>query len=84
MTCLGFLNLTLNAIPTAILLLTKVEHIDWGYVPWGYMCGGAVLSLGNSFYCKATRFSIQFSAELWRRSSEPISAINWNASGNPN
>ncbi|CAD6193562.1 unnamed protein product [Caenorhabditis auriculariae] len=49
MTCLGFLNLFLNFIPPLVLYFTKVEKINFAYVPWWPMIGAAILSLMFNF-----------------------------------
>ena len=46
MTCLGFLNLTIDWIPALILALTGLETIHIAYAPWGPMIGAALLSMG--------------------------------------
>ncbi|CAJ0947110.1 unnamed protein product, partial [Mesorhabditis belari] len=48
MTCLGFLNLTINVIPAFVLAYT-VETLKWAYVPWGFIFGGAILALMFDF-----------------------------------
>lgn len=49
MTCLGFLNLTVNWIPALILALTGVETLHFAYAPWGPMIGAALLSMAFNF-----------------------------------
>ncbi|PIC33645.1 hypothetical protein B9Z55_013551 [Caenorhabditis nigoni] len=49
MTCLGFLNLTINWIPSLILALTGVETLHFAYAPWGPMVGAALLSMAFNF-----------------------------------
>ena len=45
MSGLGLLNTILNIIPTVILVWLKADRIDWDYVPWWALAGGAVLAL---------------------------------------
>ncbi|EFO87310.1 hypothetical protein CRE_19588 [Caenorhabditis remanei] len=49
MTCLGFLNLTINWVPALILALTGVETLHFAYAPWGPMLGAALLSMAFNF-----------------------------------
>lgn len=49
MTCLGFLNLTINWIPALILALTGAETLHFAYAPWGPMVGAALLSMAFNF-----------------------------------
>ncbi|EGT46643.1 hypothetical protein CAEBREN_30426, partial [Caenorhabditis brenneri] len=49
MTCLGFLNLTINWIPALVLALTGVETLKFAYAPWGPMVGAALLSMAFNF-----------------------------------
>ncbi|CAI4221553.1 unnamed protein product [Auanema sp. JU1783] len=49
MSCLGYLNFSLNWVMPVILTQTGVELIEWKYVPWLPMCGAAVLSLTFNF-----------------------------------
>uniref|UniRef100_A0A914C637 EamA domain-containing protein n=1 Tax=Acrobeloides nanus TaxID=290746 RepID=A0A914C637_9BILA len=42
---IGLFNITLNIIPTVILVKTNVDRITWEHVPWGPVLGVAVLSL---------------------------------------
>lgn len=49
MTILGLIDLTLNLIPTIILVLTKVEKVGFAYIPWWPLIGSALLGL-----CKFT------------------------------
>lgn len=49
MTCLGFLNLTINWVPALILALTGVETLHFAYAPWGPMIGAALLSMAFNF-----------------------------------
>ncbi|CAI5447797.1 unnamed protein product [Caenorhabditis angaria] len=49
MSCLGFLNLTLNWIPSLILWQTGVEILDFSYAPWWPMLGAALLSIAFNF-----------------------------------
>jgi solute carrier family 35 protein F3/4 len=49
MTFLGLLNLLVNVIPAAILVLTNVDYITWSYVPWAPLAGSASLGLVYNF-----------------------------------
>ena len=46
MSALGVLNVTLNFVPSAILVLQDVDYIEWDAIPWAPLCGSALLGLG--------------------------------------
>uniref|UniRef100_A0A914C3Y2 EamA domain-containing protein n=1 Tax=Acrobeloides nanus TaxID=290746 RepID=A0A914C3Y2_9BILA len=49
MTILGLFDLVFNIVPTVILVLTKVERIDFAYIPWWPLIGSALLGLLFNF-----------------------------------
>uniref|UniRef100_A0A1I7Z302 EamA domain-containing protein n=1 Tax=Steinernema glaseri TaxID=37863 RepID=A0A1I7Z302_9BILA len=49
MSGLGFLNTTVNLIPTAALYFSGAETIVWAHVPWGPVVGSALLGLVFNF-----------------------------------
>ncbi|KAI6205466.1 hypothetical protein M3Y94_00794900 [Aphelenchoides besseyi] len=49
MTGLGLMDLFVNVIPSAILVLTKVDHIEFDAVPWLPLAGSATLGLLYNF-----------------------------------
>ncbi|CAO4377351.1 unnamed protein product [Caenorhabditis nigoni] len=49
MTCLGFLNLIINWIPSLILALAGAETLHFAYAPWGPMVRAALLSITFNF-----------------------------------
>jgi hypothetical protein len=48
MTALGVQNILVNVVPSALLIVSKKETIDWTQVPWAIISGTALLSLGRS------------------------------------
>jgi len=49
MSSLGLMNLTLNFIPTAVLVWLQLDHIEWDYIPWLPLIGSALLALIFNF-----------------------------------
>lgn len=49
MSFLGLMDLFLNVIPSVVLVLFDVDHIDWSYVPWAALAGSALLGLIYNF-----------------------------------
>lgn len=49
MTCIGLLNIVLNAIPTFLLIFFKAEYLDVTKLPWGALVGSAALGLLFNF-----------------------------------
>uniref|UniRef100_A0A915CUB0 Uncharacterized protein n=1 Tax=Ditylenchus dipsaci TaxID=166011 RepID=A0A915CUB0_9BILA len=41
--------MTLNLLPTTLLVLYEAEHIEWDYIPWQPLCLAALLSLTFNF-----------------------------------
>lgn len=48
MSLLGLLDMFINVIPAATLVLLNVDHIEWASVPWIPLAGSALLGLGES------------------------------------
>lgn len=49
MTLLGLLNLFINIVPSVILVVFKIDHIEWWAVPWLPLAGSALLGLVYNF-----------------------------------
>lgn len=50
MSGLGALNLIVNFIPTAILVYTDIDHIEFAYIPWFPLLGSCILHLFFNFF----------------------------------
>jgi hypothetical protein len=46
MSGLGLVNLTLNAIPTVLMVYFELDHFEWSHIPWLPLLGSAILGLG--------------------------------------
>jgi len=49
MTALGVQNIVVNIVPSALLIVFKLETVDWTQVPWSIISGTALLSLVFNF-----------------------------------
>lgn len=49
MSFLGLMNLFLNLIPTTVLVILEIDHIEWDAVPWAALAGSALLGLVYNF-----------------------------------